>query len=229
MVINESRICVILARSGSKRVPKKNLQLINEKTLIELAIECCVVNNIKTIVSSDSEEILNHVKNKSIILHKRSSLNSNDSTSSEQALVEVLEFFSIPSTTEVLLIPPTSPLRRAEDLTYFINQWEKVAKINGYDQAFSVLALQNDFWYLKDDKIERIRDVIFQRIEPRATDKRENIFLETSAIYLSYARLLYAGLSLVGGNPYPIELSKFASIDIDSTVDLEIARKLMAE
>ena len=63
MVINESRICVILARSGSKRVPKKNLQLINEKTLIERAIECCVVNNIKTIVSSDSEEILNHVKN----------------------------------------------------------------------------------------------------------------------------------------------------------------------
>jgi CMP-N-acetylneuraminic acid synthetase len=50
MVINESRICVILARSGSKRVPKKNLQLINEKTLIQLAIECCAANNIKTII-----------------------------------------------------------------------------------------------------------------------------------------------------------------------------------
>ena len=229
MVVNESRICVILARSGSKRVPKKNLQLINKKTLIELAIDCCVANNIKTIVSSDSEEILDHVKNKSIILHKRSSLNSNDITSSEQALVEVLEFFSIPETTEVLLIPPTSPLRKAEDLAYFINQWEKVAKINGYDQAFSVLALQNDFWYLKDHKIERVRDVIFQKTEPRVTVKRKNIFLETSAIYLSYARLIYAGLSLVGSKPYPIELSKFASIDIDSLVDLEIARKLMAE
>lgn len=229
MVINESRICVILARSGSKRVPKKNLQLINKKTLIELAIDCCVANNIKTIVSSDSEEILDHVKNKSIILHKRSSLNSNDTTSSEQALVEVLEFFSIPETTEVLLIPPTSPLRKAEDLAYFINQWEKVAKINGYDQAFSVLALQNDFWYLKDHKIERVRDVIFQKTEPRVTVKRKNIFLETSAIYLSYARLIYTGLSLVGSKPYPIELSKFASIDIDSLVDLEIARKLMAE
>jgi CMP-N-acetylneuraminic acid synthetase len=229
MVINESRICVILARSGSKRVPKKNLQLINNKTLIELAVDCCVANNIKTIVSSDSEEILGNVKNRSIILHKRSSLNSNDSTSSEQALVEVLEFFSIPAMTEVLLIPPTNPLRKGEDLTYFINQWEQVAKISGYDQAFSVLALQSDFWYLKENKIKRVRDVIFEKIEPRVTAKRENIFLETSAIYLSYAHLLYAGLSLVGSNPYPIELSKFASIDIDSMVDLEIARKLMAE
>ena len=229
MVINETRICVILARSGSKRVPRKNLQQINEKTLIELAIDCCVINNITTIVSSDSDEILAHIKNQSVILHKRSSLNSNDLTSSEQALVEVLEFYGIPSTTEVLLIPPTNPLRKAEDLAYFINQWESEAKINGYEQAFSVLSLKNDFWYMKDGKIERVRDVIFQRIEPRVTNKRENILLETSAIYLSYARLLYEGLSLVGSNPFPIQLSKLASIDIDSTSDLEIARKLMAE
>jgi CMP-N-acetylneuraminic acid synthetase len=229
MEINESRLCVVLARSGSKRVPKKNLELINKKTLVELAVECCVANNIKTIVSSDSEEILGCVKNKSVILHKRSVLNSNDSTSSEQALVEVLEFYRIPESTEVLLIPPTNPLRRAEDLKYFINQWESFAKISGFDQAFSVLALQSDFWYLKDRKIKRIRDVVFEKIEPRISDKRETIFLETSAIYLSYAHLLYAGLSLVGSNPYPIELSKLASIDIDSMVDLEIARKLMSE
>jgi CMP-N-acetylneuraminic acid synthetase len=97
------------------------------------------------------------------------------------------------------------------------------------NQEFSVLALQSDFWYLKDRKIKRIRDVVFEKIEPRISDKRETIFLETSAIYLSYAHLLYAGLSLVGSNPYPIELSKFASIDIDSMGDLEIARKLMSE
>jgi CMP-N-acetylneuraminic acid synthetase len=40
---------------------------------------------------------------------------------------------------------------------------------------------------------------------------------------------LYSGLSLVGSDPFPIELSKIASIDIDSEIDLEIARKLMAE
>ena len=89
--------------------------------------------------------------------------------------------------------------------------------------------MQNDFWYQAESKIKRVRDIVFQKIEPRVTFEREKIFLETSAIYLTYAHLLYEGISLVGSNPYPIELSKFASIDIDSEIDLEIARKLISE
>ena len=90
MEVKDSRICVILARSGSKRLPKKNLQKINGKTLIEHAIDCCTNNSITTIVSSDSNEILDEIKSKNVIIHKRSSLNSDDKASSEQALVEVL-------------------------------------------------------------------------------------------------------------------------------------------
>jgi CMP-N-acetylneuraminic acid synthetase len=229
MDINESRICIILARAGSKRLPHKNLQKINGKTLVEHAINCCIENKITTIVSSDSNEILDHIQSKAVICHKRSDVNSNDSTSSEQAILEVLKFYNISSNTEVLLIPPTNPLRKAEDLKFFINQWEIMAKPNGYKQAFSVLSLKNDFWYQKEGSIKRVRDVIFKTIEPRFTNKRENIFLETSAIYLTYADVLYSGLSLVESDPFPIELSKMASIDIDSEVDLQIARKLMAE
>ena len=229
MEINDSRICVILARAGSKRLPHKNLQKINGKTLVEHAINCCIENKITTILSSDSKEILDLVKSKVVIRHKRSDINSNDSTTSEQAILEVLKFYNISSSTEVLLIPPTNPLRKSEDLKFFINQWEIMAKPNGYKQAFSVLSLKNDFWYQKEGSIKRVRDVIFKTIEPRFTNRRENIFLETSAIYLTYAEVLYSGRSLVGSEPFPIELSKMASIDIDSEIDLEIARKLMAE
>ena len=62
MEVKDPRICVILARSGSKRLPKKNLQKINGKTLIEHAINCCTSNGITTIVSSDSNEILDEIK-----------------------------------------------------------------------------------------------------------------------------------------------------------------------
>jgi CMP-N-acetylneuraminic acid synthetase len=229
MEVKDSRICVILARSGSKRLPQKNLQKIKGETLIEHAINCCTNNSITTIVSSDSNEILDQIKSKNVIPHKRSSLNSDDKASSEQALVEVMKFHSISPNTEVLLIPPTNPLRKAEDLSYFINQWEINGKPNGFDQAFSILSLQNDFWYQTESKIQRVRDEIFKKVEPRVSSSRMNIFLETSAIYLTYAHLLYAGLSIVGSNPYPIELSRLASIDIDSEMDLKIARKLMEE
>jgi CMP-N-acetylneuraminic acid synthetase len=229
MEINESRICIVLARSGSKRLPQKNIQKINGETLIELAILCSEKNNITTIVSSDSNDVLDQIKSKKAIRHKRSSLNSDDSTTSEQSLIEVLKYYNISSQSEILLIPPTNPTRTAEDLALFIDQWETIGKPNGYDQAFSVLSMQNDFWYSENEKLKRVRDVIFQKVEPRVSFKRERIYLETSAIYLSYAHLLYKGVSLVGSNPYPIELSKIASIDIDTINDLELARRLMQE
>ena len=55
-------LCVIPARGGSKRLPKKNLEYINGQSLIERA--SIVVRNIDhvvdTIVTSDSKEIINH-------------------------------------------------------------------------------------------------------------------------------------------------------------------------
>jgi len=96
MEINDSRICVVLARAGSKRLPNKNLQKINGKTLVEHAVNCCIENKITTIVSSDSNEILDLVKSKAVIRHKRSDINSNDSTTSEQANFrgfKVLQYF----------------------------------------------------------------------------------------------------------------------------------------
>ena len=55
--------CIILARGSSKRVLNKNLQLINNKSLVEYAIECCIQSGIDTILSSDSEDILKYGKN----------------------------------------------------------------------------------------------------------------------------------------------------------------------
>jgi CMP-N-acetylneuraminic acid synthetase len=87
--------------------------------------------------------------------------------------------------------------------------------------------MKNDFWYFKENRLERVRNRIFERIEPRVSQYREKIFLETSAIYLTSARLLYEGKSLIGSNPFPIELSKMAALDIDTESDLVLARKLM--
>ena len=227
MVHNESRICIVLARSGSKRVNKKNLQLVNNKTLVEHALICCTNNGIKTILSSDSEEILDVAQSDLVICHKRSAITSNDSASSESAIVEILNEFKIPLDTEIILIPPTHPLRTSKDLHYFLDQWELLGEPNGFNQAISVLSMQNDFWYEKNEKLNRVRDEIFENKEPRISSERNKIYLETSAVYLSSAEILYSGRSLVDGNIFPIELSRFAAFDIDEDEDLEIVQKLM--
>ena len=228
MIVSEKQICIILARSGSKRVQEKNQQKINSKSLIDYAVDCCIENNIKTILSSNSEEVLSPYLGSKVVLHRRSDHNSTDQASSEDALREIINFYKVPSETEVLLVPPTNPLRTANDLKLFLKVWHNEAKPKGYDQAISVQAMHNDFWYFKENRLKRVRNTIFGRVEPRVSQDREKIFLETSAIYLTSASLLYEGKSLIESNPFPIELSKMSALDIDTESDLELARKLMS-
>lgn len=228
MIISEKQICIILARSGSKRIQEKNQQKINNKSLVDYAVDCCIENNVKTILSSDSEEVLSPYLGSKVVLHRRSDHNSTDQASSEDALREIINFYKVPSETEVLLVPPTNPLRTANDLKLFLKVWHNEAKPKGYDQAISVQSMKNDFWYFKENRLERVRNRIFERIEPRVSQDREKIFLETSAIYLTSASLLYEGKSLIESNPFPIELSKMSALDIDTESDLELARKLMS-
>lgn len=224
---NEKRICVVLARSGSKRLQNKNQQEINNKSLIDYALYCCTENKLQVILSSDSNEILNVYSDREFLLHKRSKESSSDQASSEIALLEVLNFYTINPEIEVVLVPPTNPLRTAADLKNFLNVWDTEAKPKGYDQAISVQAMKNDFWYFEANKLKRVRDQIFKIIESRQSANRKEIFLETSALYVTTARLLYEGKSLIGSNPFPIQLSRFSALDIDYEDDLFIARKLM--
>ena len=228
MIVSEKQICIILARSGSKRIQEKNQQKINNKSLVDYAVDCCIENNIKTILSSNSEEVLSPYLGSKVVLHRRSDHNSTDQASSEDALREIINFYKVPSETEVLLVPPTNPLRTANDLKLFLKVWHNEAKPKGYDQAISVQAMHNDFWYFKENRLKRVRNTIFGRVEPRVSQDREKIFLETSAIYLTSASLLYEGKSLIESNPFPIELSKMSALDIDTESDLELARKLMS-
>ena len=64
--------CFIFARGGSKRIPKKNLKKINNKSLLEITINLAKkVNKIdKIFVSSDSKKILKIAKNNNIDYQK---------------------------------------------------------------------------------------------------------------------------------------------------------------
>ena len=59
-----SKIAVIPARSGSKRLPKKNYKSFNSRTLAEIARDKCLASEIfnKIVISSDDpffEELVN--------------------------------------------------------------------------------------------------------------------------------------------------------------------------
>ena len=98
--------------------------------------------------------------------------------------------------------------------------------MTNYEQAMSVLATKQDLWILNEHSASRIRNLIFGGNQSRRSQEREDVYIETSAIYLSKLETLRSGFKFTEGKIALIPLPKVASIDIDDFEDLLIARTL---
>jgi len=86
-------ICIIAARGGSKRLPRKALQKIGNRTFIEIAIEAALDSKYidKIVFSSDDKEMLdvaNNYKNQGIVTDIRPDYLCND----EVELLEAIKY-----------------------------------------------------------------------------------------------------------------------------------------
>ena len=71
---NINPIAIILARGGSKEIPNKNLETINNKSLLEITFNQIKKSiNTEVFVSSDADNILNEAVNLGCIPIKRPS------------------------------------------------------------------------------------------------------------------------------------------------------------
>jgi CMP-N-acetylneuraminic acid synthetase len=161
-----------------------------------------------------------------VTIFQRSDQLSEDLSTSEEAILEIANHFSWEDEIEIILIPPTSPLRTTEHLSSFIEEWEKVSQESNFDQAISVVATKQDLWALHGPSASRVRNIVFGGNQSRRSQDRDNLFIETSAIYLSKLESLRRGLKFTEGRVALIPLPKIASIDIDDFEDLAIARAL---
>ena len=82
-------LAIIPARKNSKRIKDKNLQKINKKTLVDIAIdEAKKIKKIDYIaVTSDSKKILDIAKKKGVLIIKRPLKYCTDKSTTEDALL----------------------------------------------------------------------------------------------------------------------------------------------
>ena len=135
---------MILARSGSKGLPNKNLLSINEKTLIELAIETSLAaetldNVVFSTEDPDYAQIAKSCGIESPIIRPHEL--SSDTASSWDVVRHAVNFFESNLPVEpsvVVLIQPTTPLRTAQH----IDKTVRMVVDNGFEAAITVRAIQ---------------------------------------------------------------------------------------
>jgi len=130
--------CIILARKNSRRIINKNLISFKGKPLIywtiHKALKLKKINRI--ILSSDSNKILSYSKkiSKKILIDKRPAKLAQDHVKSEEVLKYLIKKYDIEKDEYLLLLQPTSPLRRMLD----INKSLKIAEKKNLESIHSV-------------------------------------------------------------------------------------------
>ena len=133
-------VCIIPARGGSRRVPRKNIMEFCGKPLIAWSIEQAKASqHIKDVyVSSDDDEILRISAEYGAIKIKRPQELATDSSLSEPTLIHALGNMGNPDV--VVFLQATSPVRETEDIDGAMRRFIAT----GVDSLFSVSPSQEE-------------------------------------------------------------------------------------
>ncbi|UGA57359.1 acylneuraminate cytidylyltransferase family protein [Vibrio sp. VB16] len=119
-MLKESKVtAVIPARSGSKRLPKKNILPLAGKPMIAWTIEAALGSGLidEVIVSTNSEEVKAiSLKYGAKVPFLRPKTLSSDTASTDDVLLHAIQELQLDSTDIIVLLQPTSPLRSEIDI-----------------------------------------------------------------------------------------------------------------
>lgn len=199
---------IILARSGSKRIPKKNylIELTPGQSLLSICVKKGLEISPEVTVSSDSDLVLKLAGNEGAKTIK--SPHHEDTSSSVDAVLFWIKQKNITGT--ILLLQLTSPLVTAEDIR------EAVEKFNG-NPIFAAKEMRRGFqiWDEKKPLFPEYQGVQGQNLPPA--------YLPCGAFYITTVEKLKKTKSfMAGATPYGIPEER--SVDIDIQEDLEFAR-----
>ncbi|MBL0350877.1 MAG: acylneuraminate cytidylyltransferase family protein [Elusimicrobia bacterium] len=216
---------IIPARAGSKGIPGKNLKAIAGKPLIvwsvESALACRRMDAV--VVSSDGDDILEAARRGGAEALRRPAALATDAAGTEPTLVHAVQWLeSVGRRPDALvLLQPTSPLRRAGTLDKALDLFEK----NGADSLLTVCESHAFFW-----KNPAAPEALYDfRHRPRRQDipPADRWYRENGSIYVTRTDVLLRENNRLGGRIAMLPVSEEESVEIDSEADFAIVEKLL--
>ena len=223
-------IAIIPARRGSKRLPKKNIKIINGKPLIEWTIISAIKSNIfdEIHVNTDCKNIAKiSVSAGAKVPFIRSPELATNTATSRDVILDHFNFIKNEtniSLETICILQPTSPIRNYKNI---ISSYDVLKKKNA-NSIVSICELEhsaelcnslnkNDsmFKFLDQSKVKRSQDYI----------KKYRI---NGAIYILDASLKGDLNNLYNYRTFPYIMDNMSSVDIDTEYDFLLAEFIMS-
>ncbi len=230
---NDKKILAIIpARSGSKRLPNKNILTLIDKPLIAWTIlEAKKSKYIdEVIVSTDNSDIADISKkyNANVPFIRPVQLSS-DTTSSFGVVEQAINYLKNDNNKiydYALLLQPTSPLRNFFDINSAI---ELLFKKNA-DSVISVCKLEHPLEWSCDLPEDLSMNEFVDRIKQNRSQDLKTFYRLNGAIYISnIKRLIEEKTFFLKNNIFAYIMPNERSIDIDTLFDFDLVKFILSK
>ena len=222
---------VILARGGSKGVPKKNIKSLAGIPLLAYSIlEAKRSSRLsKLVVSSDDDEILSIAKQMSCETIIRPIEYATDKASSPSALIHAIneiERREIGKVDTVVLLQPTTPFRKFSTIDECIDLHQREAA----DSVVSVMPAPhfvNPHWVRKIEG-GYLKPYIDQNDFTRRQDLPK-VYWRNGQVYVTKKEVLFKTNDLYGEKSLPYIMNDDYPVNIDNLIDFKFAEYLSSQ
>ena len=218
------KICIIPARGGSKRIPRKNIKLFLGQPIIAYSITAALESNLfdEVMVSTDSKEVAEIADRYGAkIPFFRSKKNSTDIASTIDVIIEVLEFYSKKGLNFEYgcCLYPTAPFTKKDLL---VETYNSLIKEN-CNVVFPVVAyshpVQRAFKIENDNRIS----LLDKKYQFTRTQDLETIYHDSGQFYWFNTKKLLFDKNFFNDNTVGYKIPEYEAQDIDNICDWKIA------
>jgi N-acylneuraminate cytidylyltransferase len=213
-------ICVIPARSGSKRIPHKNIKVFNGEPIIAYSIEAALESNCfeQVIVSTDDNEIAEVAKTYGAkVPFIRPSELSNDYAGTVPVIKHTIEWLEDQNNTidNVCCLYATAPFIQSQTISKAFQQLQE----SKADYCFSVTSfafpIQRSIRITQDDKVDMFYP---ENFNVRSQDLEE-AYHDAGQFYWGKAQAFKDELPVFSETASPYILPRYLVQDIDTMED----------
>lgn len=218
------KLCIIPARGGSKRLPKKNIKLLNGKPLIFYTLDAVIKSKVfdKIIFTSDDKEILDKVNNnysmKNLEVIKRPKQLATDTSK----VIDTVLHFIDDDYEQTWLTLPTSPLKTEKD---FINANHLLSEEDDSVLSYTEMEFPPTLGLVvKSNNIIEDYDETqpWQNGNSRSQD-HPTIYRPNGALYGGWTKKLKENKNYYIGKTKGYFMPRNRSIDIDTQFEFDLA------
>ena len=222
MYQNKSFLAIIPARGGSKRLPRKNILDLNGKPLIAWSIEAGLSSKYidKVVVTSDDDDILTISKKYGAVTINRPNELASDTATTFDAIKHAVDNYE--KYDYIVLLQPTSPLR---DKVHIDKAIELLESKNA-DAVVSVCEMDHSpLWTNTLDDDLSMCNFLKDDLKDTRSQNLDKYFRLNGAIYIcNTEKLSQEKTFFLKDDIYAFKMNRDVSIDIDTGIDLDLAR-----